>query len=585
MRVRKRSAGRCTRLALAWLTSLSTVYIYSARYLYLANNSHPHVELDVKFVLRDDGHHCLGINCALISAVSAVLGYEPSEVLIVSVCSSPAVETLHARIKKVCVADFSHSQLQRQLHVSRTTYIFFRHSGDVLSASNFKAFIARFDNRGMTTSASNTWKTTRGTDIFSGYHVLVNGRKSSDTRLYNYHTKKGDELWLNVQLNDSKQDIENTIPLLNLIRTGFEAIKSKYIDDAAKRLLQEVMSSCIYAVAEHLLSYSDPLRQIWIHNSMCDILNNAEEIFCLYFSSMEHVRTRFCEHRREKDLCLVIPFVSSGESSANLPMLLDSIRDITVQKEIILVEDASAGSSVATKVRVHADQKDMIQIRSPFRGAGGARNFGLDLCTAKYVMFVDADDKIYPECITRNAQEVIRHDLDAIQMQYTLQYEDVPIIYEMWHEDREAFYGNASTFSKFMGLTSYPWTTITRRSLIQSLQPFDHTLVHNDVSFHFWIGSKYQSLQFSSCSAVLHIKKQSGTLSSARNEGRMEAITTFRLLKMHFCSSVLQHSPECDVVQRFIQRCAQWNLNLIDNPALRKHFRKALEQILVSTEA
>ena len=66
--------------------------------------------------------------------------------------------------------------------------------------------------------------------------------------------------------------------------------------------------------------------------------------------------------------------------------------------EVIVVDD---GSTDSTKTIVQAMQTPagvpIMLLSQPKRGAGAARNAGLDRCTGRYVQFLDADDLLLPE--------------------------------------------------------------------------------------------------------------------------------------------------------------------------------------------
>ena len=84
------------------------------------------------------------------------------------------------------------------------------------------------------------------------------------------------------------------------------------------------------------------------------------------------------------DIALVIPARDEGEALARL---IAQARSMNVFSQIILVDDGSGKPLLA-----HGADITLRQNRS--RGAGAARNLGLGLVHAEYVLFFDADDEL-----------------------------------------------------------------------------------------------------------------------------------------------------------------------------------------------
>ena len=82
-----------------------------------------------------------------------------------------------------------------------------------------------------------------------------------------------------------------------------------------------------------------------------------------------------------------------------LPRCLDSVVAQTLRDiEIICVDDGSPDRS-ADILQRYASQDDRIRVISQEnRGLGGARNRGFDAATGEYILYVDSDDRIDPDC-------------------------------------------------------------------------------------------------------------------------------------------------------------------------------------------
>ena len=98
---------------------------------------------------------------------------------------------------------------------------------------------------------------------------------------------------------------------------------------------------------------------------------------------------------------------------------LDSVehQDLSAQDyEIIVVDDGSPDKSkeIAQK---KAKQYTNIQVVSrPNGGLSAARNTGLDYAKGEYIMFVDSDDWIAENCLTKLVEQCERQHLDMLQI-------------------------------------------------------------------------------------------------------------------------------------------------------------------------
>lgn len=83
--------------------------------------------------------------------------------------------------------------------------------------------------------------------------------------------------------------------------------------------------------------------------------------------------------------------------------LADAIRstlDQTVDVEVIVVDDGSTDDPAL----VVADFADVRLIRQANRGLAAARNAGWSAARGKYVVFLDADDRLLPDALATNLQ-------------------------------------------------------------------------------------------------------------------------------------------------------------------------------------
>jgi len=98
---------------------------------------------------------------------------------------------------------------------------------------------------------------------------------------------------------------------------------------------------------------------------------------------------------------------------------LDSIVTQTYKNlEIIIVDDGSTDKSLETVSEYALKDGRIAVIRKPHLGVSEARNAGLDAASGAFVMFVDADDYVGGELVSRLLKACTENDLDVASCNY-----------------------------------------------------------------------------------------------------------------------------------------------------------------------
>lgn len=168
------------------------------------------------------------------------------------------------------------------------------------------------------------------------------------------------------------------------------------------------------------------------------------------------------------ELSIVIPVYNVAPY---LPACLESVFGQTgFSFEVILVDDAStdnSGSICGEYARRYPQVRYIRHARNG--GLSSARNTGLVAARGKYITFVDSDDFLAPDTLTRN-METLRAHSDADVLEYPVQ---------VHHGAEETFCYKPSehlrveTYRQWIErggyAHSYAWNKIYRRSLWQGL--------------------------------------------------------------------------------------------------------------------
>lgn len=109
-------------------------------------------------------------------------------------------------------------------------------------------------------------------------------------------------------------------------------------------------------------------------------------------------------------ISVVVPVYNNARY---LSEALDSIRDQSFRPlDVIAVDDGSTDGS-ARIIESHAPFVRCVS--QPNEGVGSARNRGLRLARGEYLAFLDADDRMLPECLERlHAELDSRPELDMV---------------------------------------------------------------------------------------------------------------------------------------------------------------------------
>lgn len=114
----------------------------------------------------------------------------------------------------------------------------------------------------------------------------------------------------------------------------------------------------------------------------------------------------------ERSVSLIIPVYNV---SGYLRKCLDSVAAQTYsQLEVIIVNDGSTDDSprIAEEYAARYPHFHLYTIEN--RGLGGARNYGIERSSGDYLLFLDSDDYIAPDCIEKMASAACADDSDMV---------------------------------------------------------------------------------------------------------------------------------------------------------------------------
>ncbi len=123
------------------------------------------------------------------------------------------------------------------------------------------------------------------------------------------------------------------------------------------------------------------------------------------------------------DLSIVIP---SYNDAGYLASCIGSLSSAVPSVEIIVVDDGSTDDTQEVLAALSERRPDIRVIKQENRGVASARNAGIRESSGKYLMFVDADDRLFPGSLDLVARNIQACDSDII-------------VFKMFCEGREEY--------------------------------------------------------------------------------------------------------------------------------------------------
>lgn len=148
---------------------------------------------------------------------------------------------------------------------------------------------------------------------------------------------------------------------------------------------------------------------------------------------------------------------------------VESVISQTYEKlEVILIDDGSTDKSyeICKNLTIQDSRVKVYQFENS--GVSNARNKGVELSNGEYIIFIDSDDYIEPEMISRMVDEIIKNEADVCLCGYNLIGKENCKIYL-----KEGVY----SFYEFSDLMSYwktnpiigsPWNKVYRANIIKN---------------------------------------------------------------------------------------------------------------------
>lgn len=192
------------------------------------------------------------------------------------------------------------------------------------------------------------------------------------------------------------------------------------------------------------------------------------------------------------DVSVIIPVHDAGATVGRLVASILAVDAVSV--EVVVVDDASTDDSLA-QVRAVGRPEVVVDAFPTNRGAGVARNRGLELATGRYALFFDADDEIHPDALVAAVRALDDTGADVAMMPYRYR-RGRSSAYEGMNSFDAAVWSRYVTtprrltrlgdVASLLGFSNYPWNKVLRTDHYRETGlRFSGTVVHNDILGHW----------------------------------------------------------------------------------------------------
>lgn len=210
----------------------------------------------------------------------------------------------------------------------------------------------------------------------------------------------------------------------------------------------------------------------------------------------------------------------------NLYVLLKKCLDsIPVRNDLqIIVIDDNSDDVNRVKTIVHSHPNAEILINNKGKGAGAARNCGLDIAKGKWLLFADSDDYYEKEALSTLFNKYINDDInDAVFLRARIVDENG--VYSEFRLDKyiQKYYKKHYYSERILRYEFWaPWIKMIKRKIILSNSiKFDEVMVANDIMFGLKCSKFMSSFEINKSIIYNYYKPSSGSITH-RNAKRPE---------------------------------------------------------------
>lgn len=191
-------------------------------------------------------------------------------------------------------------------------------------------------------------------------------------------------------------------------------------------------------------------------------------------------------------ISVIIPAFNCEKTIAACVNSLLSRKPFNKEIEIIIVDDGSTDNTRTVAENLKKQHKHVKVLAQENKGAGAARNLGIEHAEGEYLWFIDGDD-----VVNENSINVISYELSRYKPQILV------FNYKLFDESKNSYIANSNRdtniyksiptgktfdinqFPELLEAISYPWNKVYETSFVKEKKlAFSETIVNNDIFFN-----------------------------------------------------------------------------------------------------
>ena len=265
----------------------------------------------------------------------------------------------------------------------------------------------------------------------------------------------------------------------------------------------------------------------------------------------------------------VTVIVAAYNCEAYIADCLESLRTQTLTTfECIVVDDASTDATVAAALKeIGDDNRFVLCKRDQNGGPGAARNMALDRARGRYVLYVDADDRLVSDALEKLVARADSQQLEELYYSAASFYED-GAVYDVLNEDfsgRDSFDDVATGrelftfFSDRCQFFSQGALRMTSRELLEREHVrFPEGIIHEDVLFGWWILTASRRSSF--LNEPLYLRRQRAGSIMGAGRRTVDNVVGHAISVSLIRSWIREHAAELDAafLQAAGREVGQW---------------------------
>lgn len=199
--------------------------------------------------------------------------------------------------------------------------------------------------------------------------------------------------------------------------------------------------------------------------------------------------------------------------------------------EIICIDDGSSDNSFAIIKELSVQNSKIKYLSQSNQGVSIARNNGLKHANGKYVMFVDSDDLIKPDAISKSIEYLEKNNADIICFNMLIRTQDHEdnICFQEHHFDSYLTICNSKDYDKAVNFTNAAPSVIKKEFLEKHNIQFIPKHIYEDWVFMVEIFSKNPYCVFLNEPMYIYNKREQGSITCDISSSCLDLFDSYKI--------------------------------------------------------